>query len=463
MAHMLKLTFEQLLLPDSPGIYLFYNKEKELVYVGKATSLRNRVRSYFRIKRVTRPIEAMMHEVVSIKHKKTESVLEAVILEANTIKAYLPKYNVLGKDNRSWNYIVITKEEYPHIKTMRQHEFELRKKAEQQGKKFDEKSELDLKQFQYVFGPYPGLNTAAALKILRQIFHFSSCIPDPASAKATAGKQKRPCLYYQMGQCLGVCVRALSPQEYKQRVIRPLVLFLKGEKKKLIGQLEKEMKQFSKEENFEEAGRVRDMLHSLYRIQDVTLINREMVSDVSLPGQVVSDDGTHYQVRRIEGYDISNLGTTGKVASMVVFDSAGPVKSEYRKFKIKTVEGQSDVDCLEEVIRRRFTHTEWQYPDVLLIDGGRPQVNRIDKVLQDLHVFIPLVGIAKGPERKKNEFTFPPSIFLDAEKVARDILDARRNFVTWVNEQQNLLIRVRDEAHRFAITYQRLQRKIRLR
>ena len=265
-----------------------------------------------------------------------------------------------------------------------------------------------------------------------------------------------------MGQCLGVCVRAVSPAEYKEKVIRPLVLFLKGEKKKLIRELEKKMKLFSKEQNFEEAGRLRDMLSSLYRIQDVTLINREMVSDVSLPDQggVPSPGETEKNIRRIEGYDISNLGATGKVGSMVVFDSAGTVKSEYRKFKIKTVEGQSDVDCLEEVMRRRFTHAEWEYPDVLLIDGGKPQVNRVDKLLQELHIFIPLVGIAKGPARKKNEFTFPRSVFDDSTKIARDVLQARRHFVNWVNENQNLLIRVRDEAHRFAITYQRKLRKI---
>ena len=160
---MLKLKFEQLLLPDTPGIYFFYNKNKDLVYVGKATSLKNRVRSYFRIKRVTRPIEGMMHEVVSIKYKQTDSVLEAVILEANTIKAYLPKYNVLGKDNRSWNYIVITKDEYPQIKTMRQHEYELHRNLDR-GRDHDygrgggdtsDFNVLDLRQFQYIFGPYP--------------------------------------------------------------------------------------------------------------------------------------------------------------------------------------------------------------------------------------------------------------------------------------------------------------------
>lgn len=432
-------------LPDNPGIYLFYDAKKELIYVGKATSLRSRVRSYFRLKRATRPIEAMMHEVVNIKYKNTDSVLEAVILEANYIKTYLPKYNVLGKDNRSWNYIVITRDEYPEVKTIRQHEYELKKRAEKAGLKYQE-GEFDLKQFASVFGPYPGLNTKAALKILRQMFHFSSCKPD----------QKRPCLYYQMGQCLGVCVRAITPKEYKQKVIAPLVLFLKGQKKLLVRSLERQMKIASKQENFEEAGRLRDQLSSLYRIQDITLINKSMV-EVTPEEKEASSTSTKF---RIEGYDISNLGTTGKVASMVVFDSAGPVKDQYRKFKIKTVEGQSDVDCLEEVMRRRFKHDEWQFPSMLLIDGGRPQVNRVEKVLQELHVLIPIVGIAKGPDRKKNEFTFPLSIFQDDEKVARDIRESRRAFVTWVNEHQEILIGVRDEAHRFAITFQKSLRKI---
>ncbi len=461
---MLKAQSQVALLPDNPGIYLFYNQQKELIYVGKATSLKSRVGSYFRLKKITRPIEAMMHEVVSIKYKNTDSVLEAVILEANYIKTFLPKYNVLGKDNRSWNYIVITKDEYPEVKTIRQHEYELKKKAEKAGVKYEE-DDFDLKQFAHVFGPYPGLNTKAAIKILREIFHFSSCKPD----------QKRPCLYYQMGQCVGVCVRAVSPKEYKEKVINPLVMFLKGQKKPLIKSLEKKMKVASKEENYEEAGRLRDQLKSLYRIEDITLINKSMVS---LPSAGLSrslhregdgggrlhltspDSEGNIEIKRIEGYDISNLGVSGKVASMVVFDSAGPMKDQYRKFKIKSVEGQSDVDCLEEVIRRRFNHPEWEIPSMLLIDGGRPQVNRVEKVLQDLHILIPIVGIAKGPERKKNEFTFPMSIFADDEKVARDIREARRAFITWVSEHQEILVRVRDEAHRFAITYQRQTRKL---
>jgi len=201
--------------------------------------------------------------------------------------------------------------------------------------------------------------------------------------------------------------------------------------------LKQRMQAAAKAEMFEEAGRLRNQIASLERIHDMALINKSFVDD----GQQTTDNG----VFRIEGYDISNLGSSGKVGSMVVFDSHGPVKSQYRKFKIKSVEGQSDVDCLEEVLVRRLKHTEWPLPDVFLIDGGKPQVNRAMKVLRAFEIDIPLVGIAKGPERKKNEFVFG----------TRD-----RGFIKWVNEHQDLLVRVRDEAHRFAITYQRKLRRL---
>jgi len=150
-------------------------------------------------------------------------------------------------------------------------------------------------------------------------------------------------------------------------------------------------------------------------------------------------------VQRIEGYDISNLGSTGKVGSMVVFNNREALKSEYRKFKIKTVVGQSDVDSLKEVLERRLKHTEWQYPDIFLIDGGKPQVNAAMQILKKNKINIPLVGIAKGPERKRNDFIF-------------GVKD--REFIKFVNENQDLLIRVRDEAHRFAITFQRSLRRL---
>ena len=403
-------------LPGTPGIYLFYNAKKELVYVGKATSLKSRVRSYFLKPKTPRPIEQMMHEVVDIKTIQTDSVLEAVILESVYIKKFQPIYNVEGKDDKSWNYIMITNELYPQVYTMREHEY-IRLSADE-----------IKKDFLYISGPYPSLNGKVTMKLLRRLFYISTCKPD----------SKRPCLYRQMGQCLGVCTGDISSREYRRKVIRPLITFLSGGKKKIIKSFETQMVRAARKEDFEEAARLRNQLHALMRIQDIALINKDFFADLDPQKK----DGEKV---RIEGYDISNLGKTGKVGSMVVFDHDGPVKHSYRKFKIKTVEGQSDVDCLEEVLVRRFKHIEWEYPTVILIDGGLPQVNRAKEVTTRLGITIPIVGIAKGPERKRNDF----------------ILGTKESaFVHWVDTHQELLIRARDEAHRFAITYQRKLRRL---
>ncbi len=408
-------------LPDEPGIYLFYSAENELIYVGKATSLKSRVKSYFRGLRTPRPIEEMIHEVAKIDWRTTESVLEAVILESVFIKRFLPKYNVLGKDNKSWNYIILTKDDYPKVVTMRQHDLEMLR-VNNLG---------EYKKMADMYGPYPGLNTRAAMKILRRLFHFSTCEPGA----------KRPCLYYQMGQCLGVCIGEVTPVDYRRRVTTPLKWFLAGRKKLVIKAFEKQMKDAAKQERFEEATLIRNQLKDLYRIHDVTLINKGFFEDqkIEAPELVAG------RKMRIEGYDISNLGATDKVASMVVFDNEGPVKSEYRKFNIKTVEGQSDIDCLAEVLGRRLKRNDWQMPDVILIDGGRPQINRVKKVFEDFNCIIPFLGIAKGAERKRND------VILGTKEEA---------FVRWVSAHQPLLIRVRDEAHRFAITFNRSKRKI---
>lgn len=492
-------------IPDTSGIYLFYNKTKELVYVGKATSLKSRVSSYFRGSRSSRPIEQMMHEVVNIKWKITDSALEAAILESIYIKKYFPRYNVDGKDDKSWNYIVITNDEYPQVKTFRQREMQKLqndkatkqksyKVTKKQGNELTQSLSLNKKQFLYVFGPYPGLNSAAAMKVLRRMFLFSTCRSFVIPAKAGIQKNKRidspdvhrgndtgvrPCLYRQMGQCLGVCTGEITSKEYRAKVIRPLVTFLSGKKKQVIIDFEKQMKRAAKQEDFETAARLRDQLKQLERIQDIAMINKSFFDD----GRQTTDDGRTVgsvvgrlsSVDRVEGYDISNLGSTGKVGSMVVFIDGFPDKKEYRKFTIKTVDGQSDVDCLEEVIRRRLKHglqstgnsrrtptgderfgktvdrslssvdQHWPMPDLFLIDGGLPQVNKVQSIFDELGVLVPIVGIAKGPARKKNEFVFPK-------------LD--KKIMLWVKDNQDILIRVRDEAHRFAITFQRSKRKI---
>lgn len=409
-------------LPDQPGIYLYHNADGDLIYVGKATSLRQRVRSYFRGKRTPRPIEEMIHEVVDIKWKVADSVLEAVILESFHIKKFQPKYNVLGKDSKSWNYIVITSDEYPRITTVRQHDLM------RQFSKNPTTAQLKKLGYAQIFGPYPGLNTKATMKLLRRLFHFSTCKPDGS----------RMCLYYEMGQCLGVCTGEISATEYKRQVIKPLITFLKGGKKRVISTFTRRMKTASKEQDYETAARLRNQIASLQRIHDVALLNKDFYDDPVETQNLASLRG--YDLRKIEGYDISNLGATGVVGSLVVFMHGEPDKKQYRKFKIKTIDGQSDVDSLQEVFERRLKHGEWPLPDLFLIDGGLPQVNRVKKVLKEREIDIPVVGIAKGPKRKKNEFIFGSK---------------KKDLVLWVSQHQRILVRVRDEAHRFALAYQR--------
>ena len=398
-------------LSDAPGVYIFYNSQKEIIYVGKASSLKSRVRSYFAGKKSPRPIEEMIHEVVDLKTEQTDSALEAAILEGYYIKKYRPKYNIQWRDDKSWNYIGISKDQFARVLTIRQHELTAQKK----------------KEFKYLFGPYPGLNTKEALRLLRRIFGFSQCEPNA----------KRPCFYYQLGQCLGVCTGEITAKDYLAKVIRPLCLFLGGQKKLLLKKIEKEMNAAAKNQNFEEAARLRNQIYHLQKIQDIALLNDSFLKDKIFMGVSL--------INRIEGYDISNLGSSDKVGSMVVFDEAGPIKGQYRRFKIKTVTGQSDVDCLAEVLDRRLKHSEWTMPGIFMIDGGLPQVNKAKTVLRNAGVNTPIVGIAKGKERKRNDF------FVVAESD-----DIRK----WIKENKDLLIKVRDEAHRFAITFNRLQRRL---
>jgi len=427
--------------PDSPVIYLFFNAKKDIIYIGKATSLKKRVQSYFKDNRTSRPIEQMMHEVVQIRIKQTDSVLEAIIAEACAIKKNMPKYNVLGKDNKSWNYIGITREKYPQIQFIRQHDLhkQFGQDIQINNFAFSETTKSARQVYKNIFGPFPGLNTKAVIRLLRQLFYISTCKPGA----------KRPCLYHQMGKCLGVCVGTIAPVEYKKQVIAPLAMFLKGGKKRVITTLEKRMKRAAKEKNYEQAARLRDQIAALKRIHDIALINKSFThDDISHSGQ--SDE------LRIEGYDISHLSGTGAVGSMVVFVGARAKKSDYRTFTIKSVIGQNDVACLTEVLTRRLQHGStgaqnrggayfWPLPDLFLIDGGKPQIHAVMKVLENYNIHIPIVGIAKGSERKKNEFIFGKRV---------------KNVIMWVNTHRTLLIAIRDEAHRFALKYQKKKRKI---
>ncbi len=405
-------------LPDSPGVYLMKDGKGGVLYVGKATSLKRRVSSYFQKAHDSR-IEEMVSKIRKIDYIQKPTVIEALVLEANLIKYYWPKYNVMQKDNKSFLYLVITKEDFPRPILIR-------------GKELDETSP---KQFKAVFGPYTSAKSLrAALDLLRKVFPWSDCVPG----------QKRPCFYVYLKQCPGVCVNAIPKKEY-QKIIRDLIKFFEGKKDTLIKKYEREMAMASKEERFEDAVDLRNRIFNLEHIQDVAVLKKED-NDVD---KIKMGEVSVNLFGRIEGYDISNISGTSTVASMVVFENGAPLKAQYRKFKIKSVEGSNDVAAMRETLMRRFKNhapsgspstrgREWELPDLLLIDGGLPQVHAAESVLREIDVPLPVIGIAKGSERKRN-----------------DLICSKQNLeLCKVCEQyKDILIAVRDEAHRFAVKY----------
>jgi excinuclease ABC subunit C len=384
--------------PESPGVYLMKNKQDEILYIGKAGNLRRRVSSYF-LKSQEERIEKLLNEVSKIDYKLTDTAIEALILEANLIKKFKPKYNVREKDDKSFLYVLITFEKFPRVLLVR-------------GK------DINLYHGEF-FGPFTSAsNIREALKIIRKIFpynlHPENKIP-----------QKKPCFDYQIGLCPGTCIGEISQKDYNQ-TIKNIKLFLKGQKNKILKNLEKEMKKFAKREEFEKANKIKKQIFTLNHIKDIALISENEISEKE-------------NNFRIEGYDISNISGKFAVGAMVVFVNNKPQKSEYKKFKIKNVNEINDFKMLEEILKRRFMHFDWQMPNLILIDGGLGQIGIAKKVLKSFNLNIPVVGIAKGPKRNKNEFI---------GSIPKEI-------------SQKVLVRVRDEAHRFALLYHRqLRNKI---
>ena len=379
--------------PETPGVYLMRDTRRTILYVGKASSLRHRVISYFQRPQEAR-IETMLSKLNEIEIQKTDSVIEALFLENELIKKHQPKYNVKLKDGKTFLGIFITKEEWPRIMPAR--------------------TTQKLPEGEF-YGPFPsGGQVREALQILRKLFPFR------VSCKPMSGKA---CFEYHLGMCPGVCTGKVTKEEY-QKTIRHIKLFLKGHKKDIIRDIEKQMKQAAKDMNFEKAARFRDQIASLQHIHDVALITED---NITHPEDIPA---------RIEAYDISNISGAFAVGSMVVFEEGLINKNEYRKFKIKSVQGANDVAMLQEVLERRFLN-DWPKPDLILIDGGKGQVNGAKQILAKRKLDIPVVGLAKGPDRKNDELITDEKLDVD----------------------KNLLIRVRNEAHRFAINYYRLRHR----
>lgn len=398
--------------PERPGVYYMKDVHGRVIYVGKAANLKRRVSSYFQKAHDIR-IERLVSEIRDIGYQETPSVLEALILEANEIRRLMPRYNVKERDDKSFLYLVFTKEKFPRPQLIRGHELK----------------RMEERHLKAVFGPYlSAASIRAALAIVRKIFPYSTCEPG----------QRRPCFYYHLKLCPGVCIGAITERDYA-KIIRQLGMVFAGRKTALLREMKRAMRHAAKEHRYEEAAKLRNQIFALEHIQDVAVLTRE-------ERFTQSRDLAINIFGRIEGYDISNISGAESVGSMVVFEEGEPNKNEYRKFRIKLVKGINDVAMMREVLRRRFAHA-WPKPDLILIDGGWGQVHAAKEVLGERHLNLPIIGIAKGFKRKQDRPIYD-----------KDNLELARI----AGEYKELLLRVRDEAHRFAVAYHRKRMRRRL-
>lgn len=363
--------------PVGPGVYFWLGKDKKILYIGRATSLRSRLGQYL-LKNIDSRIAEMISLATSFKFEETDSLLEAIILEAKYIKKYWPKYNVRDRDDRSFIYLVIPKVDFAKPLIVRARSLE----------KFQNDSS-------YIFGPYQSLYLLKnALKIIRRIFPYSLC-------QVNSGKA---CFDYQIGLCPGTCLGIISKEEYNKN-IKNICLLLDGKKKTLVKKLMKENP---------------EKVKSLKHLQDVSLL----VKDTNLKDE---------KVFRIEAYDISHHSGKESYGSMVVFEGGEANKSEYRLFKIKEAPEADDERALLEVLLRRLKHLEWPPADLILIDGGSPQIRFLDKELKRSNFNLNIIGISK---LGGDVLVFPPG-FKKEEKVL-------------VENIKGVLLKSREEAHRFA-------------
>lgn len=386
--------------------------------MGKARNLKKRVASYFVTRsKLGEKTKALVSQTHTISIQIVESELDALLLEANFIKKYSPKYNIRLTDGKAYPLIRITKDQYPKVLIARR---------------------PDDKHSAY-FGPFPSsCAVKIVLKIARRIFPYQSVANHP----------KRICLYNHLGLC--PCPPVFDSEQFRQEYkknIRHLKQFLEGKRNEVVIDLEKERALLVKEEQFEDAQKVQKQIDAIRYITDATRkpfeyeINPNLRND--LRDEELQELTLHLQrahvtignIKKIECYDISNISGKNAVGSLVVFVNGEKDSSQYRRFKIsKDIIGPNDFAMMQEVLQRRIRHKEWGVPDLIIVDGGKGQISSAKHALDQAGITIPLVGLAK-----RNE------IIITSE--FRQILLPKSS------PALKLVMRIRDEAHRFAITY----------
>ena len=408
-------------LPKETGVYCFSTlwskNNNHIIYIGKALNIKERVKNHFQ--QPTQKDSLFLKTIKKIGYIKTSSEMEALILESNLIKKYRPKFNIVWKDDKNYFYIAITKEIFPRIFITHQpNKKELNKKY---------KDSID------VVGPFvDGRALKNALKTLRKILKYRTCKTLP----------KKACLYFFINACPGPCINKIKEKKYKKD-IRALTEIFNGKKDWLLKKMKKEMTDFSKNQKFEEAAEIRNkifLIDDVFKKNDYSLKIKNQKhltwAETNKDLQIILKKSN--SIERIEAYDISNIQGQQATGSMIVFKNGLPDKNQYRKFKIKISGKPNDTAMIREVLERRFNHCEWEYPDLILIDGGKPQLSVAlkEKIRDSETEKIKVLAIAK----KNNE------LFVEGQKGPLLLSTLPRDIF-------NLILRLRDEAHRFAISY----------
>ena len=537
------------LVPNQPGCYIYYNKDNEIIYVGKAKNLKRRVYSYFHKQHDSVKVTVLVSQIERMEYIITDSEVEALILESHLIKKHKPKYNILLKDDKKYPYFLITDEDFPRIQVVR-------------------KKNLNPDKGRF-YGPYTDVGAMyATLDFLKKLFPLKQC--------KTPKFSNRPCLYYHIGKCLAPCQGKVTPQEY-QKLINQVELFLSGKQTELLKEIQGQMVKYAESEQFEKAAKMRDSYNDLLKtlerqkvVYENTKLNEDILACVyedgifvfvimmiregrlidkkdftyfvdnvdkteyletfftdyysnlklEFPDKIVSKDmeevgnkelfqdwlkvisgkkilinygngrgkyGELYELalknatntlenaklkkmaqirddfnevgsylaeklhltnfpNRIECYDISHIQGTNTVASMVVFQNGLPKKTAYRKFKVRMTEGKpDDFLSMKEVLTRRLKRLgepKWEKPDLIIIDGGKGQLSSVMQIVEGLGVKVGKGGIDFVSLAKREEEVFLPH-------KSKSILLPRDSNALY------LIQRIRDEAHRFAITFHR--------
>lgn len=531
------------LVPEQPGCYLYYDKDGEIIYVGKAKNLKRRVYSYFHKQHDSAKTIVLVSQIEKLEYIITDSEVEALILESHLIKQHKPKYNILLKDDKKYPYFLITDEDFPRIQVVR-------------------KKNLNPDKGRF-YGPYTDIGAMyATLDFLKRLFPLKQC--------KTPKFSNRPCLYYHIGKCLAPCQGKVTPEEY-QKLIQQVELFLSGKQSELLKQIQVQMQKYAEAEQFEKAAKMRDSYLDLQKtlerqkvVYENTKLNEDIIAvlyedgilavvimmiregrlidkkdffyfvdnidkkdyfemffrdyysglKLEFPDKIISKDleeigdkalyedwlkilsgkkvvinygkGKYKELyelalknagnllenarlkkmaqirddfnevgsylaeklqlnnfpNRIECYDISHIQGTNTVASMVVFQNGLPKKTAYRKFKVKSTEGKpDDFQSMKEVLSRRLVRLgepKWEKPDLIIIDGGKGQLSSVMQIVEELGIEgIDFVSLAKREEE----------VFLPHQ--SESIMLPRESNALY------LIQRIRDEAHRFAITFHR--------